>query len=154
MIHGSLSPTIQSRTAVRKTPESFLGPNSNLVNLDALVSKTNSGRSSTLRVMSFCLVCRVCSHDKSVAAVPAGNPFAGSTIGAPPAANPFQAAKPAAPTINQLRSQGSFPSGVASPILAPTPFGANSNLMGSSGGIPLSGNGMGLPSNSSNPFSL
>src|SRR2546422_3180347 len=28
---------------IRKTPESFLGPNSNLVNLDALVSTKNAG---------------------------------------------------------------------------------------------------------------
>lgn len=29
--------------------------------------------------------------------------------------NPFQAAKPAAPTINQLRSQGAFPLGNSAP---------------------------------------
>ena len=41
-----------------------------------------------------------------------GNPFA-AMVG-PVSANPFQAAKPAAPTINQLRSQGTFSSGQAS----------------------------------------
>lgn len=90
--------------------------------------------------------------------VPAGNPFAGSTLGTAVAANPFQAAKPAAPTINQLRSQGTFPSGVAPPMLTPTPFGAaGDNLMGAgvglSGGITAPGS-MGISSANSNPFSL
>ena len=32
--------------------------------------------------------------------------------------NPFQAAKPAAPTINQLRNQGTFPTTSSSQLLA------------------------------------
>ena len=32
---------VQSNDSIRRTPESFLGPNSNLVNLDALVSNKN-----------------------------------------------------------------------------------------------------------------
>lgn len=34
----------QSLNNLRKTPETFLGPNSNLVNLDALVSSQGSDR--------------------------------------------------------------------------------------------------------------
>lgn len=40
---GSPSTEMSFQTATRKTPENFLGPNSNLVNLDALVSTKNSG---------------------------------------------------------------------------------------------------------------
>ncbi|RWS12032.1 epsin-2-like protein [Dinothrombium tinctorium] len=75
--------------ATRKTPESFLGPNSNLVNLEALVS-TKTG-------------------------LPAGgNPFASSSVST---SNPFQTAKPPPPTINQLRSQNQFAVGVESSSL-------------------------------------
>ncbi|XP_077490048.1 epsin homolog lqf isoform X2 [Amblyomma americanum] len=85
----------------RKTPESFLGPNSNLVNLDALVTTRPPG---TLGASS---------------ATPAPNPFAAplaaptsSPAGLAATSNPFQATKP--PTINQLRLQNSpFPPPVA-----------------------------------------
>ncbi|CAG2105169.1 unnamed protein product [Medioppia subpectinata] len=86
---------------IRKTPENFLGPNSNLVNLDALVStKTTS------------------------AVLPlGGNPFAPSTA-ASLMANPFQAAKPPPPTINQLRAQNQF----SAPFDPSSPLNTSLNL--------------------------
>jgi len=107
---ASASPETTS-TQIRKTPESFLGPNSNLVNLDALVSAKSSSMAT------------------------GGNPFGNPTIGV---SNPFQAAKPAAPTINQLRSQGSFPTqGSPSSGLGFTPFASSSSssLLGASQGF-------------------
>ncbi|KAM3599039.1 uncharacterized protein V6R79_025900 [Siganus canaliculatus] len=64
----------------RKTPESFLGPNAALVNLDSLVSKPAQP-------------------------APVINPFLASTGGSAPAAhaNPFQVSQPAPPTLNQMR---------------------------------------------------
>ncbi|XP_074552323.1 epsin-2 isoform X2 [Halichoeres trimaculatus] len=63
----------------RKTPESFLGPNAALVNLDSLVSKPAQP-------------------------APVVNPFLASTGGSAPApANPFQVSQPAPPTLNQMR---------------------------------------------------
>ncbi|RVE69302.1 hypothetical protein OJAV_G00076440 [Oryzias javanicus] len=66
----------------RKTPESFLGPNAALVNLDSLVTKPAQP-------------------------APAVNPFLASTdVPAPsgtPHANPFQVGQPAPPTLNQMR---------------------------------------------------
>lgn len=66
----------------RKTPESFLGPNSNLVNLDALVSTQGATQEPAS----------------------SGNPFGIP----PPVSNPFQATRPPPPTINQLRAQNQF----------------------------------------------
>ncbi|XP_067332146.1 epsin-2 isoform X3 [Channa argus] len=66
----------------RKTPESFLGPNAALVNLDSLVTKPAQP-------------------------APVINPFLASTgVSAPAAAahaNPFQVSQPAPPTLNQMR---------------------------------------------------
>lgn len=71
----SLNPT-------RKTPESFLGPNAALVNLDSLVTKPAQP-------------------------APVVNPFLASAAsgGSAPAAhaNPFQVSQPAPPTLNQMR---------------------------------------------------
>jgi epsin len=68
--YGSTSPVSSSQTAIRKTPESFLGPNSNLVNLDALVStKSTGGKDHDIdrgvaSGLMFCFVsdpmCQVC----------------------------------------------------------------------------------------------
>ncbi|XP_035227417.1 epsin-2-like isoform X2 [Stegodyphus dumicola] len=83
---------------VRKTPETFLGPNSNLVNLDALVSTQGSEREPG-----------------------AGNPFGIP----PPVSNPFQAMRPPPPTINQLRAQMQMippiPAAMVVPPVMPTP---------------------------------
>uniref|UniRef100_W5MFI7 Epsin 2 n=1 Tax=Lepisosteus oculatus TaxID=7918 RepID=W5MFI7_LEPOC len=73
---GSMSAT----TGSRKTPESFLGPNAALVNLDSLVSKP-------------------------VQPAPVSNPFL-MPGAAPPATaqvNPFQVNQPQPPTLNQMR---------------------------------------------------
>lgn len=79
------SPTISEKQlnniSSRKTPESFLGANSSLVNLDALVSSQTPGQAPSANT----------------------NPFT------PPVYNPFQATKPPPPTINQLRAQSQFP---------------------------------------------
>lgn len=82
---------ILKQQQARKTPETFLGANSNLVNLDALVSTKNPGTE-----------------------VPTGltNPFQPTST-----FNPFQAAKPPPPSINQLRAQNQF----SSPELAGSP---------------------------------
>ncbi|KAG8181512.1 hypothetical protein JTE90_018748 [Oedothorax gibbosus] len=89
----------QNSNNVRKTPETFLGPNSNLVNLDALVSASDRELGS-------------------------GNPF-----GLPPPPpvnnpNPFQAMRPPPPTINQLRAQMQIPPlpvGIVVPPVMPNP---------------------------------
>ncbi|GFU10040.1 epsin-2 [Nephila pilipes] len=87
----------QNYSNVRKTPETFLGPNSNLVNLDALVSTQGSERE-----------------------LGSGNPFGIP----PPVSNPFQAMRPPPPTINQLRAQMQIPpmpAGIVVPPVMPTP---------------------------------
>uniref|UniRef100_A0AAY5K262 ENTH domain-containing protein n=1 Tax=Esox lucius TaxID=8010 RepID=A0AAY5K262_ESOLU len=66
--------------AFRKTPESFLGPNAALVNLDSLVTKPPQP-------------------------APIVNPFlaAGAVPMVAPQVNPFQLGQPAPPTLNQMR---------------------------------------------------
>lgn len=81
-LNNNLQTKDGSQNYPRKTPESFLGPNSNLVNLDALVS----AQGTTQEPPS------------------AGNPFGVP----PPVSNPFQATRPPPPTINQLRAQNQF----------------------------------------------
>ncbi|OQR78887.1 epsin-2-like [Tropilaelaps mercedesae] len=94
---------------MRKTPESFLGPNSNLVNLDALVTA------------------------KPVA--PPANPFGSGTPGAnsllnpspAPQQNPFQALNKA-PTMNELRggpAMAAFDGFAAPTRTTPTPGAVN-----------------------------
>ncbi|MED6291609.1 hypothetical protein CHARACLAT_025348, partial [Characodon lateralis] len=86
----SLNPT-------RKTPESFLGPNAALVNLDSLVTKPAQPP-------------------------PVVNPFLATTGGSAPAptANPFQVSQPVPPTLNQMRVSP-MPSGFGS-IAEPMPL--------------------------------
>nr|XP_020633699.1 epsin-2 [Pogona vitticeps]XP_020633700.1 epsin-2 [Pogona vitticeps]XP_020633701.1 epsin-2 [Pogona vitticeps] len=92
------------QSAARKTPESFLGPNAALVNLDSLVSKPPPP-------------------------APSLNPFlAPGTVAAPsstPAAvNPFQVNQPQPLTLNQMRSSpvmGSSPSFSALPAVGMEP---------------------------------
>ncbi|XP_063790959.1 epsin-2 isoform X2 [Pseudophryne corroboree] len=74
--------TTSKQTVARKTPESFLGPNATLVNLDTLVTMPTQ-------------------------LAPTFNPFLGSGAPAPvsiPVVNPFQVNQPQALTLNQLRS--------------------------------------------------
>ncbi|XP_037544839.1 epsin-2 isoform X2 [Nematolebias whitei] len=85
---------------IRKTPESFLGPNAALVNLDSLVSKPAQP-------------------------APAVNPFLASTGGSAPAShvNPFQVSQPVPPTLNQMRVSP-MPSGfggMAEPVSSAPP---------------------------------
>lgn len=98
----------------RKTPESFLGPNAALVNLDSLVSKP-------------------------LQQAPVSNPFlAGGVASAPapalapaPAAqvNPFQVNQPQPPTLNQMR---------VSPMMGMSAQGFNSMIQRSNEPLPLS----------------
>ncbi|XP_039631527.1 epsin-2 [Polypterus senegalus] len=75
---SGLPPSMQSTNA-RKTPESFLGTNASLVNLDSLVTKPM--QPSTL-----------------------SNPFLGSGAPVPAPINPFQINQPQPPTLNQMRA--------------------------------------------------
>ncbi|KAM4717701.1 epsin-2 isoform 2-T2 [Anableps anableps] len=86
-----------STNPTRKTPESFLGPNAALVNLDSLVTKPAQP-------------------------APVVNPFLAATGGSAPAplANPFQVTQPVPPTLNQMRVSP-MPSGFAS-IAEPMPL--------------------------------
>lgn len=141
---GSSNPT-------RMTPESFLGPNAALVNLDSLVTKPAQAPAVV-------------------------NPFLASTGGAAPAAhaNPFQVTQPAPPTLNQMRispmpagfgsmpepmSLGSLP---AQPItmvplagMAPMGHGVPGMGVGAMGGVGASaGMNAGIPASMSMPQPL
>ncbi|XP_046448726.1 epsin-2-like isoform X19 [Daphnia pulex] len=75
--HGGAKP--------KKSPESFLGPNSNLVNLENLVKSYHVPTKPTV--------------------APAANPFALGVAGQP---NPFQQQPAPRPSINELRHQQNF----------------------------------------------
>ncbi|XP_039348271.1 epsin-2 isoform X2 [Mauremys reevesii] len=161
----STNMTSSKQSAARKTPESFLGPNAALVNLDSLVSKPQQP-------------------------VPSLNPFlAPGTATAPTPINPFQVNQPQPLTLNQMRASpvmGTSPSFNAVPAMnmepiplssmapvavgmAPLPAmgtmasitrmgqGMNMNIAGSmtqplhSTGIPPSAS---QPTNTTNPFLL
>ncbi|XP_072337728.1 epsin-2 isoform X2 [Scyliorhinus torazame] len=95
---GSISPDLfdaqltgsapSKQTAARKTPESFLGPNAALVNLDSLVTKPVQPSSIS-------------------------NPFlaSGSTPVQVTQINPFQINQPQPPTLNQMRASPLMTSG-------------------------------------------
>ncbi|XP_017283637.1 epsin-2 isoform X2 [Kryptolebias marmoratus] len=122
----------------RKTPESFLGPNAALVNLDSLVSKPAQP-------------------------APAVNPFLASTGVAAPAshANPFQVGQPVPPTLNQMRVSP-MPSGFGG-VAEPMPLSsAQPATMVPLAGMAPMGHGMpgmgasaaGIPSSMSMPQPL
>uniref|UniRef100_H3C4A3 Epsin 2 n=1 Tax=Tetraodon nigroviridis TaxID=99883 RepID=H3C4A3_TETNG len=125
-----------STNPTRKTPESFLGPNAALVNLDSLVTKPA----------------------QPVAAV---NPFLASAGGAAPAvpANPFQVSQPAPPTLNQMR-MSPMPSGFGAmaepmsfpsvPGMAPVGYAGPGMAVGAAGGA-NPGMSAGIPSSMSMP---
>ncbi|XP_077172264.1 epsin-2 [Paroedura picta] len=79
------NPVPGRQSAARKTPESFLGPNAALVNLDSLISKPPPPQPA-----------------------PSLNPFlapgAAATSAAPAPINPFQVNQPQPLTLNQMRS--------------------------------------------------
>ncbi|KAG2455765.1 EPN2 protein, partial [Polypterus senegalus] len=111
---SGLPPSMQSTNA-RKTPESFLGTNASLVNLDSLVTKPM--QPSTL-----------------------SNPFLGSGMfiilfytPVPAPINPFQINQPQPPTLNQMR---------ASPMGSLSNQGLN--MMPSAGAEPLPLSTMGI----------
>ncbi|XP_058530869.1 epsin-1 isoform X2 [Ochotona princeps] len=80
---GSPPPAATPTPPTRKTPESFLGPNAALVDLDSLVSRPGPAPPGTK----------------------ASNPFlpSGASGTGPSVTNPFQPAPPATLTLNQLR---------------------------------------------------
>ncbi|XP_061455389.1 epsin-2 isoform X3 [Rhineura floridana] len=84
------------QSTARKTPESFLGPNAALVNLDSLVSKPPQPAPSLNPFLA-----------PGMAAAPAAAPAAAAPI------NPFQVNQPQPLTLSQMRSSpvmGSSPS--------------------------------------------
>ncbi|XP_041901803.1 epsin-2-like isoform X2 [Corvus kubaryi] len=95
------SGTSGKQSAARKTPESFLGPNAALVNLDSLVSKPPQPVTSL-------------------------NPFlAPGAATAPTPINPFQVNQPQPLTLNQMRASpvmGSSPSFSAVPPMSMEPI--------------------------------
>ncbi|XP_030315414.1 epsin-2 isoform X4 [Calypte anna] len=97
--HSSMTSGKQS--AARKTPESFLGPNAALVNLDSLVSKPPQPVTSL-------------------------NPFlAPGAATAPTPINPFQVIQPQPLTLNQMRASpvmGTSPSFSAVPPISMEPI--------------------------------
>ncbi|XP_040295397.1 epsin-2 isoform X1 [Bufo bufo] len=96
----TITTSIGKQTIARKTPESFLGPNAALVNLETLVTMPAQP-------------------------APTFNPFLASgtsTQGSAPVVNPFQVNQPQALTLNQLRSSpmmGVSPSFNTVPAMAP-----------------------------------
>lgn len=118
----------------RKTPESFLGPNAALVNLDSLITKPAQP-------------------------APVSNPFlAGGATPVPPAqVNPFQVNQPQPPTLNQMRVSpmmgisGQGFGGVAQRSNEPMPLSslppAGAETMGPIGGMtPIAPIGQMMPS--------
>ncbi|XP_041520572.1 epsin-2 isoform X2 [Microtus oregoni] len=101
-------------SSARKTPESFLGPNAALVNLDSLVTKPAPPAQSL-------------------------NPFLAPGAATPTPVNPFQVNQPQPLTLNQLRgspvlgSSASFGSGPGMEPVAPVTSVAPHSSLGASG---------------------
>ncbi|XP_032618559.1 epsin-2 isoform X2 [Chelonoidis abingdonii] len=108
--------TSSKQSAARKTPESFLGPNAALVNLDSLVSKPPQP-------------------------VPSLNPFlAPGTATAPTPINPFQVNQPQPLTLNQMRASpvmGTSPSFNTVPAMSMEPMPLSSMAPVAVGMAPL-----------------
>lgn len=93
----SSSPSMGATTAVKKTPQSFLGENSSLVNLDNLIKPMPSGTGASGATAS------------STASAAAYNPFGDTGSAGPPVQkNLFHQNQPQVPSINQLK-QSPFP---------------------------------------------
>ncbi|KAM7151610.1 epsin-2 isoform 2-T4 [Macrochelys suwanniensis] len=112
----SMNMTSSKQSAARKTPESFLGPNAALVNLDSLVSKPPQP-------------------------VPSLNPFlAPGAATAPAPINPFQVNQPQPLTLNQMRASpvmGTSPSFNAVPAMSMEPIPLSSMAPVAVGMAPL-----------------
>uniref|UniRef100_A0A8C8YZR1 Epsin 1 n=1 Tax=Prolemur simus TaxID=1328070 RepID=A0A8C8YZR1_PROSS len=108
----------------RKTPESFLGPNAALVDLDSLVSRPGPTPPGAKASNPF---------------LPSGAPATGPSV-----TNPFQPAPPATLTLNQLRHSPVPPGPGAPPYISP--------LGGGPGLTPVLPPGP--PAPSTNPFLL
>ncbi|XP_060219563.1 epsin-2 isoform X5 [Meriones unguiculatus] len=129
----SLTSASNKPSSARKTPESFLGPNAALVNLDSLVTKPAPPAQSL-------------------------NPFLAPGAAAPAPVNPFQVNQPQPLTLNQLRgspvlgSSASFGSGPGVETVAPMTSVAPQSALGPSGSslTPLgpTAMNMGLPGTS------
>ncbi|XP_029401715.1 epsin-2 isoform X5 [Mus pahari] len=110
----SLTSASSKPSSARKTPESFLGPNAALVNLDSLVTKPAPPAQSL-------------------------NPFLAPGAAAPAPVNPFQVNQPQPLTLNQLRgspvlgSSASFGSGPGVEPVAPMTSVAPHSSVGASG---------------------
>ncbi|XP_075755899.1 epsin-2 isoform X1 [Pelodiscus sinensis] len=108
--------TSGKQNAARKTPESFLGPNAALVNLDSLVTKPPKP-------------------------VPSLNPFlAPGAATAPTPINPFQVNQPQPLTLNQMRASpvmGTSPSFSAVPAMGMEPVPLSSMAPVAVGMAPL-----------------
>ncbi|XP_028632389.1 epsin-2 isoform X2 [Grammomys surdaster] len=110
----SLTSASSKPSSARKTPESFLGPNAALVNLDSLVTKPVPPSQSL-------------------------NPFLAPGAAAPAPVNPFQVNQPQPLTLNQLRgspvlgSSASFGSGPGVETGAPLTSVAPHSALGASG---------------------
>lgn len=110
----SLTSASGKPSSARKTPESFLGPNAALVNLDSLVTKPAPAAQSL-------------------------NPFLAPGTAAPAPVNPFQVNQPQPLTLNQLRgspvlgSSASFGSGPGVETVAPMTSVAPHSALGASG---------------------
>lgn len=145
----SLTSASSKPSSARKTPESFLGPNAALVNLDSLVTKPNPPAQSL-------------------------NPFLAPGAAAPAPVNPFQVNQPQPLTLNQLRgspvlgSSASFGSGPGVETVAPMPSVAPHSALGATGSslTPLGPTAMNMvgsvgippsaaqPAGTTNPFLL
>ncbi|XP_043936644.1 epsin-1 isoform X5 [Protopterus annectens] len=103
-VSGSLNdmPSSKLTPAARKTPESFLGPNAALVDLDSLISKPSASQPAKT-----------------------SNPFLSSGVTTPSATNPFQTTQQTALTLNQLRASPVMSLG--QPV---TPVGTATNTVG------------------------
>ncbi|XP_030053561.1 epsin-1 isoform X2 [Microcaecilia unicolor] len=109
---GSLPDTSKP---TRKTPESFLGPNAALVDLDSLVSKPGSASAQNIKT---------------------SNPFLATGGSTSSTTNPFQSSQQPTLTLNQLRaspvmSMGQPVTPAGAPATAPiaAPFGSASPLV-------------------------
>lgn len=145
----SLTSASSKPSSARKTPESFLGPNAALVNLDSLVTKPAPPAQSL-------------------------NPFLAPGAAAPAPVNPFQVNQPQPLTLNQLRgspvlgSSASFGSGPGVETVAPMPSVAPHSALGATGSslTPLGPTAMNMvgsvgippsaaqPAGTTNPFLL